>query len=326
MKFKKNILLLITVMILFNVTIILFNLQNCFALSNDLSVMMNDDTVTNNEVIDDETIATPAPKVVRDTFSFRYKFKEGDTLIYSVMSKDSITIDYGEPLYRIRFEKIMITCDSVKRNGNFCLTQKLISFNARESHLKEKNIERKNTEWLNIPVYIEIDSLGRRIKAYNPDTMNGVVAPGGPFQPYLFMSLDSTDEGINKKLTNESWLVSGTDTLVENGMPIPTLKYSSLFRMIGLVDTLDFTNVLKMTFIVTGQGLIEVLTNQLKIKTFAKIASGGEIFWDTENWIPQLYIHTMSQKLTIYYPRGVEKVGTHNLYTTYVLDKLSRRK
>lgn len=311
MKFKKIFLLLIAL-------ITLFYIQNCFALNVNNSSIATE----NNETTEIPEIKT---EIVRDTFNFRYKFKEGDTLIYSVMSRDSITIDYGDPLYRIRFEKIMITCDSVKKNGNFCLTQKLISFNAKESYLEEKNIDRKNTEWLNVPVYIEIDSLGRRISVRNPDSLNGIVAPGGPFQPYLFMSLDSTSKGINKKLTNESWLVSSTDTLVENGMPIPTLNQTTLFRMIGLVDTLDLQNVLKMTFIVTSQGLVEVLTDNLKVKTFAKIASGGEIFWDIENWVPKLYTHTMSQRLTIYYPRGVEIPGSHNLYTTYVLDKLSRK-
>ena len=150
------------------------------------------------------------------------------------------------------------------------------------------------------------------------------MSPGGPFQPYLLMTLnDSTNE--NLKAERESWLVSKTEDIPENGMPIPLLRYTTLYRMIGYQDTLDFESLLKMTFIITAQGMVEVLTEDLKVKTTTIIASEGVYFFDPEEWVPVVYTHNMQQKLTIHYPDNTSEPGVHNVYSTYILDEFNRK-
>ena len=294
--------------------------------SNDFDVY---NLVENNVVQNSSTVADTIVKqeVIRDTFSFRYKFKKGDTLVYSVFSRDSITINYGAPLLRLRHEKIMITCDSVTPEGNFRLTQQLVSFESRESFLNEKNVPRNSTTWLNVPVHLEIDSLGRRQKAYNPDSLMGGLTPGGAFQPFIILPLLDSGENENKKLTNESWMFTRTDDIPENGIPVPLLRYSLLYRMIGIHDTLDFKSALKMTFIMTSQGSIVVNDDDMAFTTFSINNAGGEIFWDTTNWIPVFYYHTVEQRLTIQHSdKSKADPGFHYIFSTFVLDEFRRRK
>jgi len=275
---------------------------------------------------------SPAPsdtvektKIIRDTFSFKYHFQKGDTLIYSVFSRDSIIINYGAPLLRLRHEKIMLTCDSITPEGDFCLTQKLISFRSSESFLNEKNIQRNTTPWLNVPVFLELDSMGRRKKSYHPDTLNGALTPGGAFQPFLLLPLLDSNDNVNRKLTNESWMFTRTDDIHENGLPIPLLRYSLLYRMIGFVDTLEYKSLLKMTFIKTSQGSIVVKSDDLDVATASINNAGGEIFWDTTNWVPILYFQTVEQRLTIYDEEGQTVPGFHYIYSTFVLDDFIRK-
>ena len=272
-----------------------------------------------------ETVAKK--EIVLDTFSFKYHFEKGDTLIYSVFSRDSIMINYGAPLLRLRHEKIMITCDSITPDGDFCLTQKLISFRATESFLKEKNVPRNTTPWLNVPVYLEIDSLGRRKKTSLSENSKGAITPGGPFQPFLLLPLLDSNDNENIKVTNESWMFSRTDDISENGFPTPLLRYSMLFRMIGITDTLEYNDVLKMTFIKTSQGAIVVSTDELNVITTSINNAGGEIFWDTTNWVPILYWHTVEQRLTIHDQEAqTSDPGFHYIHSTFVLDEFRRRK
>lgn len=284
-------------------------------------------TALDSNVAVDKDTSVPAKKqpAKRDTFSFRYRFQKGDTLIYNIFSHDSISINYSEPLMRLRQEKIMITCDSVTPQGDFCLTQRLIYFKSKESYLEEKNITRNTTAWFNVPVYLEIDSLGRRKKVYNPDTLRAAIAPGGAFQPFLFLPLANDDCDTNTKLTKESWMVSGLTDIPENGMPVPLLRYNLLYRMIGYMDTLDFKSLLKMDFIVTSQGSIAVISDDVKVKTSSVNNAGGSIFWDTANWVPKMYVHTVEQKLTIYYSADKTEPGMHFIHSTYILDKFIRR-
>jgi hypothetical protein len=295
----------------------------------NLSAQNQIDSLTNQNpnLIDTSQIPEAPGYAPRDTFHFRYNFEVGDSLTYIVMSNDSVIVDYGSPLLRIRFEKILITCDSITKAGNFCLTQKLIEFSAKESDAKEKNVSRETSDWLNIPVYLEIDTLGRRIKTANPDFKRNAVTVGGAFQSYLLVTLDTNENDTNghRKLTNESWLVSGVDDLVENAMPIPRLKYMTLFRMIGAEDTLDFKNLIRINTTITGQGLFDVyLDSNNRMSTHTRIASGGKIYLDTINWIPVVMQNTMEQRLT-FYNDGKEYPGRHRTNTTYILDRFVRK-
>jgi hypothetical protein len=273
----------------------------------------------------------PRPKPQIDTFHFRYDFCIGDTLIYVVQSKDSIIINYGTPLLKIRFEKIMLTCDSITPEGHFVIKQQLIEFKARESYMEEKNIDRSTTTWLNVPVYIEIDSMGYRYKQYNKDSLTLAISPGGTFQPFILLPLNCKDSLTgkynNKKYTNESWIINDSNYVVENGMPMPVYRYVLYYRMMGMVDTLDLGKLLKITFSMTSQSSHKVNTSDVKMLTTSINNAGGEVFWDTINWVPKYYIHTIEQRLTIEDKIDNNKQpGFHYIYSTFLLDKFIRKK
>jgi hypothetical protein len=297
----------------------------CSGQNNLLPALKNEDGVMK---LDKDSISVEnAVPMQRDTFDFRWKFQVGDTLEYEVMSRDSLFIDYGSPLLRIRMERIRITCDSLTSDGDYCLTHTLIAYKAKESFEEEKNVSRNSSPWVNVPVHIVMDSLGIRKNAYNRDVYNAAVSPGGPFQPYILLQLDSPNVHT-WKLTNESWMVGNTIDVPENAMPVPALRYTMFWRMIGLMDTLDFTQVLKMTFAMTSQGSMVVRSEDVNMVTTSVNNAVGEIFWDTDNWVPKLYTHTVEQKLTI---NNRDSQGSHTdpgfhyIYSTFVLDKFVRR-
>jgi hypothetical protein len=96
--------------------------------------------------------------------------------------------------------------------------------------------------------------------------------------------------------------------------------------MIGLQDTLDFKSLLKMTFAMTSQGSIAVKTKDINITTSSINNAIGDIWWDTKNWIPTVYNHTIEQKLTINYPKdGKTEQGFQYIYSTYILEKFVRK-
>ena len=309
--------------------IILINVNSHHCFSQNRLLQKPDTTFQQNDkkfilpspLIENAGPDIPRPKPIIDTFSFKYNFRVGDTLIYAVMSKDSITIDYGPPLLRIRFEKIMLTCDSITPKGHYVIKQQLIDFQSKESYLKEKNVERNTTAWLNVPVYIEIDSLGNRHKQYNKDSLRLAMKPGEAFQPFILLPLNMQDS-TNIKYTNESWMLNDSSYIYENGNPAPVFRYTLYYRMIGMIDTLDLGKLLKMTFSMTSQSAHKVNTDDIKILTTAINNAGGEIFWDTIKWIPKYYIHTIEQRLTIENKINMYKeLGFHYIHSTFILDK-----
>lgn len=258
-----------------------------------------------------------------DSLSFKYHFEPGDSLYYSVFSRDSVIINYDDPLLRLRRENILITCDSINKSGNFCLTQVLLKVKSIESYRDEQNIKHEGSMWANKPVYIEIDSLGNRIKVFNQDTNHAITAPGGVFKPTFLIALGKN--GVNKKGINESWLLSSTDELVENGYPIPVFKNTTLLRLMGMSDTMGY-NMMKFTFARSGQASHEVVTKQYSVKTSGVINSGGEFYIDTTFWLPIVFMHTLEQKLTLYYPDDKDQPGRHFIYSTFICDKIVRNK
>ena len=266
----------------------------------------------------------PRPKPIIDTFTFKYNFRVGDTLVYIVGSRDSIVIDYGPPLLRIRYEKIMLTCDSITQEGHFVIKQQLVDFKSRESYMKEQNVERNTTPWLNTTVYIEIDSMGIRYKQYNKDPLMLSIKPGEAFQPFILLQLNVKDS-TNIKCTGESWMLVDSNYIFENGNPPPAFRYTMYYRMIGMVDTLDLGKLLKTTFSMTSQSSHIVNTEEINMLTTAISNAGGEILWDTMNWIPMYYVHTMEQRLTIKNNTDkYEEPGYHYIYSTFILDKFVR--
>ena len=89
-----------------------------------------------------EELSDSAKIAENDTVCYKLNFNPGDTLVYNIVSHDSIIIDYSDPLLKIRLEKIRITCDSVI-NNKFYLTQELIDYISRESTKDTANVERR---------------------------------------------------------------------------------------------------------------------------------------------------------------------------------------
>jgi hypothetical protein len=279
----------------------------------------------------EDTIFNTTPQKV-DTFTVKYDFQVGDTLIYFINSKDSITIDYAPPLLKIRFEKIMLTCDSITPEGHFIIKQQLIDFKSKESYLNEQT-DRNFTPWLNIPVYMEIDSMGNRFKQYNEDTLSLATPPGGVFQPFLLMPLMIKDSATNEypanqKSTIESWLIKEDSCyIVENGMPMPMFRYAIYYRMQGMVDTLDLKDYVRVGFSMTSQSSHGINTEEVKMITTSINNAGGEIFWDTAYYVPKFIIYTIEQRLTIEDRIDRKKInGFHHIYSNFVLDKIIRKK
>jgi len=72
-----------------------------------------------------------------------------------------------------------------------------------------------------------------------------------------------------------------TDTLLklpENGNPYSALRATFFYRVIGIVDTLEFGDLLKMTFSITSQGSVAVKSDELLMLTTSINNAGGEIF------------------------------------------------
>ncbi len=304
-KFMNKLLKIAIISFLLTITI----LTNLYGKETDSTQIAEPETQENIEI------------KIPDTLSFRYKFVQGDSLFYSVFSRDSIIINYDLPLLRLREEQILITCDSINKSGNYCLTQKTTYYRAVESYKENQNVETTETDWLNVPVYIEIDSLGRRIHVSNADTLTARLSPGGVFKPILFITL--LDANDNYKADSSTWMNENRDTLAENAMPMPIFKNNTLFRMLGKHDTVEHSTI-KFSFARVGQAAYELLTDDISLKTSAVINSGGELFLDTTLWVPLFFTHAMEQKLTFHYPNSKTQPGWHFITSDFILTRAVR--
>jgi len=256
----------------------------------------------------------------KDTIIFKLKFNPGDTLLYNVISIDSIIIDYGTPLIKSRKEKIKIVCDSVNKSEHFFIHQSLVEFSSVESQGEKRNIENNVSSWLNRTVWFEIDSVGNRLSYRLDDSTNGAMSPGGAFQPYLLFPFEATQKAVN-----ESWMIESLDELAENGLPVPLLKQSSLFRVKGIVDTLG-DKCSRFEFIKTAQGSIPVFTDKEQFKVTNIINGFGVMDISTTRFIPVHFFSTVEQKLTLQFPDDITKPGLHYITTNFTLDSIKHKK
>lgn len=254
-----------------------------------------------------------------DTICYKLRFEQYDTLVYLIESKDSIIINYETPLTKIRKEKLEIICDSVSPQGTFILKLKLIDFHSFESKGNERNKERKTSSWLNRMSIIEIDSLGNRIRNTIEDTTRAGLCPGGAFQPYLLFPFSESCKNIG-----ESWIVESTDVLVENGIPVPVLKYSSFFRAKGIIDTLG-EKCSRFEYIKTGQGSYELVMSRDTFFVTNVVNGYGKYDISNLNLVPLHYFATIEQKLTLNLPNGSKMPGLHFISSDFTLIKLKRQ-
>lgn len=260
-----------------------------------------------------------AEKVQADTVCFKYKFQQGDLLIYRVESRDSIVFDDDIPLVRDRWERFIVKCDSVDKFGRFHLNLYFTDYSAVESKGEIKDVMRKSSPWVNRKFYLVIDSVSNRIRSASEDVTNAAVSPGGPYQPYLFFPFKQSC-----KVVNESWLVSSIDTLVENSFPPAIVEHSNLMRAEDKIDTLGYSCI-KFRFIRTGEATYQMKSEQQSLQTNAIINSGGRLFISSKFFVPVHFFQTIEQKLRVYFDEDNYRVGKHFTNTYFTLEEFVRK-
>ncbi len=244
-------------------------------------------------------------------YCFKYRFNTNDTLVYLVHSYDSIIIDYNKPLLKVRNEIHRVICEEVTKEGTFVLKYQLIDFSGRDFQ-DTSIIDYIDSDWKNREVKIEIDSFGNRRKFWVKDSSKSGRTPGGPFQPHLLFSFQ---DSCKKK--NETWLVRSTEDLVENGIPIPRLRHTMLFKMIGELDTLG-EKVIRSEFIRTGQGFLKLLNPNGELTLSTVINSYGVLDVSLEKMIPVHLYTTLEQKINIT-STDTESTGKHYINSNFTL-------
>lgn len=255
-----------------------------------------------------------------DTLCYKIKFDKGDTLIYNVFSFDSISINFDKPLKRIRLEKYRAICEKVDKNNRYHLRIRLIDFKAKESYDTIQNKETFKSPWLNRDVFIILDSLGDRYYSTKNDTINYAMSPGGAFQPIFFLPFLRSCKPINS-----TWLVQSTDTLVENGCPIPYMKEVSLFRLHPIADTLGW-KCAKLEYVKSGEGVVLTSKAGVDMNVSSIINSYGEYYISLDRHIPIYLYATVEQKLTIYLPNHRKQPGTHHISAHFTLERFAKAK
>lgn len=253
-----------------------------------------------------------------DTLCFRYRFFQGDTLVYKVSTNDSLIHNMDKPIMKKRTEKIMVTCDSVDAKGYYHLIYQTISSEQKEWNLSGDTVTRKSSPWIGKRVKLVLDSLGNRIQSLNLDSNFIATANGGSFQPYLFFTLQE-----NCKATGTSWLIKSADTLCENSFPPAKIEQTSLMRAIEKIknetDTLAF-----LTFVKTAKGLYGFETDDISLSVQNVMNIYGELQIDLRDQVPVVYFVTQEEKIHFMMDDGSKIPAWHYSTTTFQLENLVR--
>lgn len=261
------------------------------------------------------------PEAIRqDSVCFDYRFRQGDRMVYRVVSYDTIYVKEQQPLLKERVEMLNVVCDSVGRNGHFYLRLTLTDYIAQESLGETRDMTRTESPWLGRTAFLEIDALGRR---YFPDTMHvqqsSALAPGGAFQPALIAGIYESCKSVH-----ETWLVDQvTELLPENGVPAPVRRHTSLYTAMPSLDTLGFA-CQRFQYALTGQGNIEVTDRKPALRISAIIAEHGDMQLSREYGVP-VHFHATSQlKMEIVTSDGILVKTTQYLASNATLEEFHR--
>lgn len=258
--------------------------------------------------------------IEQDTICVEYELLVGDTLLYRIDSYDSIIINFGQPLLKIRKEIIEIVVDSVgEKSGNYHLTQTMVSTKSIESNAEEKDIERDTHPWVGQKAFYEIDSFGKRYSFSTNDSNTYILSPSGAFAPVIFFDL-----GINCELEKNSWIVRVNDELPENGVPFPLTNYTSLFNFRDDIDTLG-ENCNRLEFVRTGESSYSYYNNDIRYRTTNVTNGFGIIDIGKESKIPLHLYFVDEQKLTFHKPSGKTFPGQHFLNVNFTLIERKRK-
>lgn len=249
-----------------------------------------------------------------DSVCYFYKFLKGDSLLYRVVSQDSILFPPQDAVVKERVEIYMVICDSIGANGHYFISQTLVDFASKESAGKLRDQVRLESTWLNRKVWFEIDSLGNRYNYGATDTLKADVSPGGAFQPNLFFPIKESCKHFG-----ESWIVNTIDDLPENCIPPPIRTQMSLFRSLKDLDTLG-KQCNQLQYTLTGQGSVEIpYTTGQMLRTNSVIAQFGVLTILKEDKVPFHFFATAEIKLTVKLPNGKELNGKQFISSNFKL-------
>lgn len=248
-----------------------------------------------------------------DTLNFKYGFKPGMTLIYGVISTDSIIFDIKNVISKERHEIIQLRCDSIGQNAHFYMSQTLVEYESRESDNNNKEISNKYSPWLNRSTYFEIDSTGKRYSFKNDKETIPALAPGGAFQQPLIFELGKAKAAVNK-----SWTVERLEDIPENGVPTSLVRYHSLLKALESKDTLNHKCQV-LEFVKTSQGSIDLNPKDQIVKLTSKFETYGRMFIDKDEMYPVHFFVSQDQKLTVHKKDGSYSDGKHFINNFYTL-------
>jgi len=264
-----------------------------------------------------KTISEQLPdSLANKRYCFYYDFRVGDTLIYHAYSRDSMVYDDFPTLSKERNETWRYVIEKKMPNNHVLISIEMIGYAAQESQGSLRNQMRLNSVWTGRKVYVEMDSTGKRYSLAAIDSVTPAVAPGGAFQPIVLVHIGETC-----MRGKDAWGVGGEENLIENGIPVPLVNYSSLARFTGLVDTLGVA-CYGMQFTTTGQGISEVSFGNGQEKT-ATVSSVINQFTKMElSKVYHIPVHSMATaeiKFTLTYPNGKKTKGIQHIVTNYTL-------
>lgn len=249
----------------------------------------------------------------KDTLCFRYHFTQGDTLDYTMHSRDSIDIDKRGILAKSRMEKLRIVCDTAMPNRYFL---RLLCLAASEYQTTGVDtVFRRDHPWVSRVVTIVIDSLGRRISHSGNSTL-AALCPGGAFQPLRLPILDTS---CGRQ--NQSWLSQDTILAVENGLPAPIISQSVLWRVGDKLDTLG-RKAQWLMYSLTGFGIVDMTSSEIAMRNTSSIAEAGRIVLDDALKVPLIATIQQENRFTISSASGSKTAGKHLMVVTMELDRI----
>ncbi len=255
-----------------------------------------------------------------DTTDITYHFEPGDTLIYRAEAHDSIVRGFDPALLRIRYEKWMITCDSIGKDGNYHLTQVMLDYIAKETQGDIENVTRDFSPWTNRKAFFVIDSTGKRIASYPDDSTKAATGPGSVFNPPIIEALK-----IKKARTYQSWsLTKQLIDLNENAVPAPLVRLTSLYKNKPHKDTLGY-DCYRIEFIKTGQGSFELETDQVYVDVTSVLTGYNDCFFSLDHNVLIFMNAKIEQKVRMVNGKDSEPVpGWHFIDVDYILESLKR--
>lgn len=249
-----------------------------------------------------------------DTLCFSYRFAARDTVFYDIVANDSIWVQ-GEPRQvRERNERVMLICDSVKPGPTYYLRQILQrAASVTEVEGERTPIKRATSPWIGRTAYLVVDSSGRRLRAWPDDPRRAAITPGGPFQPVLLLDL-----GGSCGRQNQSWIMTDTVLVTENGVPEPAFRYETLVRVLDKADTLG-RHFVQLQYARTGMAGTELTADKATVSMMGTVNGFGKLTLDTSLRLPFHLFATAEVKLTI---QPGDRSGKHLMSMNVMLTEI----